>query len=70
VAALIGAIAYLWLFIGWVVATSSGADVILDGKEVAAGWLSAVQGFAWCAGLAGAAVAFFLGRRARVSQVA
>jgi hypothetical protein len=69
-AALIGAIAYLWQFIGWVVATSSGADVILDGKEVAAGWLSAVQGIAWCAGLACAAVAFFVGRRARVSQVA
>jgi hypothetical protein len=62
-AAMVGAFAYLFLFIGWVLATSSGADVIFDGKEVAAGWLSAVQSFAWCGGLLAAAVGFFLGRR-------
>jgi hypothetical protein len=67
VAALVGSVAYLFLFIGWTVATSSGADVILDGKEVAAGWLSAVQGIAWCGGLACAAVGLFLGRRMRAA---
>jgi hypothetical protein len=69
-AALIAAVAYLFLFIGWVVTTSSGADVIFDGKEVAAGWLSAVQAFAWCGGLLCAAVAFFLGRRVRGARAA
>jgi hypothetical protein len=44
---LVGANAFLILFIGGVITTSSGASTVLTGKEVAGGWLEAVRDFGW-----------------------
>jgi hypothetical protein len=65
IGALIAGVALLVASIGGMVSTSSGASVFLNGKEVAAGWLDAVQAIGFSAGLIGAAVGFFLSQRSR-----